>query len=713
MSAPEPFVIGRFKWAKTRGRPDKGGSNLARQFARASRVMRAAGNLRALPQVMFKVARNGGCKGVLGLTAQLDYVLGKAEHIIDPNKQLDRLSHLPSEFSKVMAKEWAEGWDRRVSNGHSMHMIASFPRGTDPEKVAEIIRATTFDLLDQGRSRFTYIAAVHTDKGHPHAHIIVDRRNAEGEWFYFARDGEFTYDRFKHTMVEHAAALGVELVNSSRLSRGLTPAEAERNPHAARRGLAGTLVAHGAAPYQHKPNERMSYHVTVATPAGEKTLWGKDLAPVIRATGAVGGDAIRITHEGKQAVQVTTRDGKVIETHRNKWAVELPERQVSATSAEFADPTPAAPTVQEQQNAEWARSQILAHAAEYRAFAEAHAGSFPALAKGFQLAADLLETGQPLTAATLEDRRSIDMPDGHTIASETDKALSTIDQARTDLMAVREAIPQLAPQQRPEVETKYFEAVRDVERLTNGVAAAEYTEPAHGTIYAGDRRGEVAALGGDQLARALEGTGIAPDEVAARAAVEVRTAALEAHWVESDARSIAAERGYDMTTEEGSNRAYQDLVATYQEIGEHTRTAELARPLAVEQPELVDLMEERTSHINEARGLAQKDTLTPVEQDRLIELVEKTAGTEAAQELRGGNVDALSSVIADKSERFDVAEKFLQADQTFGHDRADAIEAVQKGREATQISQQLEERRALQQQSDLVRERQRDSGLEL
>lgn len=281
---------------------------------------------------MFKVVRNGGCVGSKGLSAQLDYVLGKAEHIIDPNKEYDRLDHLPAEFSEAMAKDWAEGWDRRVKSGHSMHMVASFPMGTDAEKVADIMRDTCHDIFDQGRSRFNYIAALHTDNGLPHVHIVVDRKNAEGEWFYFARDGEFTYDRVKDTIVAHAAAHGIEMVNSSRLSRGLTGDAADdrdRAKNPALRGLSGTLMDHGAAPYQNNPKERMSYFVTVESPQGVKTLWGKELGPVMAESGAEQGDAIRVTHEGKEAVQVKTRDGRTIETHRNQWAVELPERGIS------------------------------------------------------------------------------------------------------------------------------------------------------------------------------------------------------------------------------------------------------------------------------------------------------------------------------------------------------------------------------------------------
>ncbi len=309
------FVIGRFEWVKNRS----GGAGRDTFRVRTGRTGRAMGNIRGLPQVMFKVVPNGGCKGPMGLAAQLGYVLGKAEHIIDPDDEYDRLEHLPEHFSEAIAEEWANGWDRRVKSGHSMHMVASFPRSTDPEAVAEIMRATCFDIFDQGCSRFTYIAALHTDNGFPHVHIVVDRRNAEGEWFFFARDGEFTYDRVKDAIVEHAAAHGIEMVNSSKLSRGIIDEhENGRTRVPAVRGLAGTLIEHGEAPYQHKLKERPNYFVTVETLQGAKTLWGKELGPVVEESGAEKGDAIRITHQGKKAVLVQTRDGRTIETHRNQ-----------------------------------------------------------------------------------------------------------------------------------------------------------------------------------------------------------------------------------------------------------------------------------------------------------------------------------------------------------------------------------------------------------
>lgn len=732
MSQPG-FVIGRFDWAKNRG----GGGGRDGLRLRSARTGRAMGNVRGLPQVVFKVVPNGGCKGPMGLAAQLGYVLGKAEHIIDPSKEHDRLDHLPEHFSEAIAKDWADGWDRRVQSGHSMHMIASFPRGTDPEKVADIMRETCHDIFDQGRSRFNYIAALHTDNGFPHVHIVVDRKNAEGEWFFFARDGEFTYDRVKDTIVEHAAAYGIELVNSSKLSRGIVSEnENERTRAPAVRGLGGTLIDHGAAPFQNNPKERANYYVTVETPQGVKTLWGKELGPVMAASGAEKGDAIRITHEGKEAVQIKTRDGRIIETHRNQWAVTLPERDI-AHAAEHE----AAPTVREQSSAEWKREQVLAHAAEYRSLSAAFADGFSALSRGFAAAADLLERGLSLTPEIIEKVRShtmqqarqadaLDasahipvtnaeqeavMPREDELAADTVKALAVIEEARDKLSEVRETISQLDPSARPAVEAQYFAAVRDVERLTIGLDRDEYREPAQGTIYADGHREAIAGMDRSQLATVLEGTGIDPDEVAARVAVEARSAALEAHWVEADAERIAEARGYDMETEEGSQQAYRDLAETYRAVSERSILAE--HIAAVDDRDLVEEIENRQAMIEEARDLSSRDHLTHEQQARLTEIVDRVAGKEAVFELRGGNSELLSDMMPDKAERLNLAERYLEAEQSRGLDRSDAISAIQADREIMQIDKEIEQQtileREYEREDERRRDRDRDEGHEL
>ncbi|WP_435657042.1 Ti-type conjugative transfer relaxase TraA [Brucella pituitosa] len=87
---------------------------------------------------------------------------------------------------------------------------------------------------------------------------------------------------------------------------------------------AGRLVEHGAAPYEHNPEARESYFVTLENDKGEqRTVWGVDLKRALaegRPPGSASpeiGDRIGLQHEG--ATRVTLPDGT--QTQRNSWRV--------------------------------------------------------------------------------------------------------------------------------------------------------------------------------------------------------------------------------------------------------------------------------------------------------------------------------------------------------------------------------------------------------
>ncbi|WP_018010300.1 Ti-type conjugative transfer relaxase TraA [Sinorhizobium medicae] len=85
---------------------------------------------------------------------------------------------------------------------------------------------------------------------------------------------------------------------------------------AQRRG--GVLIAHGEAPYEHKPGNRDSYYVTLGFANGqERTLWGVDLARAMDASDSRIGDRIGLKHVGSQ--RVTLPNGT--EVDRNSWKV--------------------------------------------------------------------------------------------------------------------------------------------------------------------------------------------------------------------------------------------------------------------------------------------------------------------------------------------------------------------------------------------------------
>lgn len=119
----------------------------------------------------------------------------------------------------------------------------------------------------------------------------------------------------------------VKVLASNTLDRHLTYVALTRHREAvelyvgvdeftSRRG--GILVGHGVAPYEHKPENRDSYFVTLETGDGQQhTIWGVDLARAIDEAQPAIGDRIGLKRKGSQTVRLP--DGTTAE--RNVWQV--------------------------------------------------------------------------------------------------------------------------------------------------------------------------------------------------------------------------------------------------------------------------------------------------------------------------------------------------------------------------------------------------------
>ncbi|MBM0105785.1 hypothetical protein JM946_13675 [Steroidobacter sp. S1-65] len=107
----------------------------------------------------------------------------------------------------------------------------------------------------------------------------------------------------------------------------------ERSLGAAQAPIVGRLQRHGAAPYQFRRGEEMSYYVELIALGRQKRLWGKDLKRAIEQahTRPQIGDVVGVQLMARRAFTVTHRErdaqGRVIsqthqEAHRNEWKVE-------------------------------------------------------------------------------------------------------------------------------------------------------------------------------------------------------------------------------------------------------------------------------------------------------------------------------------------------------------------------------------------------------
>lgn len=97
--------------------------------------------------------------------------------------------------------------------------------------------------------------------------------------------------------------------------------------------MVGRLEGHGAAPYQFRRGEEISYYVDLIVLGKQKRLWGKDLKRALEQadTKPQTGDLVGVQLVSRRAFtvshQVRDPEGRVIsqtrrEAHRNEWKIE-------------------------------------------------------------------------------------------------------------------------------------------------------------------------------------------------------------------------------------------------------------------------------------------------------------------------------------------------------------------------------------------------------
>lgn len=195
---------------------DWGRVGRSRNLGAARHMARAA---QGASPAFFKLIRTGGCSSREQLTAQFSYLFSKSVDVHDSKGLLDHKKTLtPEQIERAVAR-WADDWKGKMNAAHTTHMVMSFPRGANPRHVSLIAGEICREKLG---GRFEYMIAVHTDSPNknPHAHIIVNRRGGQGEYFALRHGTEYSYETFKEAMVDHAKRFGIQLEATTRLQRG-------------------------------------------------------------------------------------------------------------------------------------------------------------------------------------------------------------------------------------------------------------------------------------------------------------------------------------------------------------------------------------------------------------------------------------------------------------------------------------------------------------
>ncbi len=221
-------VLGEINFLRPQqGRVKAGGSaSPKRGFSfstRASQLWRFS--LGSNAAVLKKIGK-GGTANAKELAAQMDYLFSKSASIFGNGVVLDAdAKGLTKDERNDIVGDWVEDWRGSPKNGHTTHLLMSFPSHVRPEKAKLIAEAWAFEMFQSGEHQddvWSYVAALHTDKAHPHVHMVINNRGTVNDsWFFMAKEHAFNLDVMKARMVAIAAEEGVFLDATSRAERGL------------------------------------------------------------------------------------------------------------------------------------------------------------------------------------------------------------------------------------------------------------------------------------------------------------------------------------------------------------------------------------------------------------------------------------------------------------------------------------------------------------
>jgi hypothetical protein len=195
---------------KASGRPS------VRNVAKASQGSRAA---------VFKRIRAGGCKTRRSLGIQLDYVNDKAVLTFSSQaNSLDGEATLSEDQKTKIIEQWTGTWRGSSKLGFTSHMLLSFPTDVSADQVRDIALDWCEHFFESGHygDEWDYVVAVHTDRDHPHAHILLNNRGKDqGVWFACWAEGVMSPQLMREKQAEIAENYGVALDATTRLERGI------------------------------------------------------------------------------------------------------------------------------------------------------------------------------------------------------------------------------------------------------------------------------------------------------------------------------------------------------------------------------------------------------------------------------------------------------------------------------------------------------------
>ena len=206
------------------------GDTMGGRFAYTLRDEQRVRNVARVPQAIVKVIPGGGVGSRGELIAQLNYLSRDGDLELEQGDGTDTWQMDCAEDIRDLATDWAMAWEDAASRdgrtarakSKSFHMLVSFPEGTDADMARMAADAFAERLCQSGDygDQWRNVRAWHTDRAHPHMHLVIDRLGASGRMMQIHPAKPINPKVLRALQVETAAEYGIELNDTPRVSRG-------------------------------------------------------------------------------------------------------------------------------------------------------------------------------------------------------------------------------------------------------------------------------------------------------------------------------------------------------------------------------------------------------------------------------------------------------------------------------------------------------------
>lgn len=205
-----------------RARRSAGHTSIGGATSRGNRVWKS---LTSTGSAFVKRIPGAGVQHQKQLAGQLAYVNGKAKGIFGfaPVVSIDDDAFSPADLDQMMSA-WAQNWKGRPRNGHTSHMVLSFPDDVSQDAAFVIAQqwcAEMFEDQTHTADTWEYVAVLHTDTANPHVHVVLNNRGEDGTWFSISSEGIFNPQMMRDRMTDIADTYGLRLESLTRADRGL------------------------------------------------------------------------------------------------------------------------------------------------------------------------------------------------------------------------------------------------------------------------------------------------------------------------------------------------------------------------------------------------------------------------------------------------------------------------------------------------------------